>query len=283
MQLDFDSETLVPIRLTGMKRRALRSDNPYFEKQEAARVKRRRLELQRGYSTYPRVGYSSVPRARGASVTGEMKYFDTERATTAIAAVTTTWVAGTQCPPTTPAALNLCSPTVGAAINQRIGREIKVIKIKIKGRLIVPTQAAVSAADNGCLIRWLLVQDTQTNAAAMTGAQLLTDQVAADTTINAFQNLNNFGRFKVLKEKYFYFENPNQTGDPTAGDVVQGGFKRAFKCNYNFKHPVSVRFNATNGGTVADIVDNSFHVICGTDSNALVPEMAYVCRVGFKE
>lgn len=233
-----------------------------------------------GY-TPARRGYGSVARTRGAQVRGEMKYFDTERAATAIAAVTTTWGAGTILDP---AVFNtLVVPTVGAAINQRIGREIKVYKIKIKGEIIVPTQAAQAAADNASVMRYLLVQDQQTNAAQMTSAQLLSDQAAADTTIHAFQNLNNFGRFKVLKDKYVVFGNLNVAGSPTAADLVQSGTKKTFKCSVKFRKPVSIRFNATNGGTVADIIDNSFHFIIAAENVVYVPTVSYVSRVCYKE
>jgi len=228
-----------------------------------------------------RAGYGSVARTRGASVTGEMKYFDTELAATSVAAVTTTWVATTLRDPTTFNCLFV--PVVGAAINQRIGRQVNVMKIKMQGYVNIPAQSAQAAADNSSCVRFILVQDMQTNAAAMTAAQLLSDQAGPDTTIHAFQNLSNFGRFRVLKDKKITVSDMTLTGSPTTADVVQSGFKRAFKFNINFKQPVSVRFNATNGGTIADIIDNSFHFIIGTDQTALVPSVSYTCRVCYKE
>lgn len=248
-------------------------------------LKKAAYDWPRGQSgIQKRSGYTTVARTRGVYGRGEMKYFDTEHISAAITVVTTTWPAGTQAPPSNPACLTLCVPQVGAAINQRIGREIKVYKIRIKGHFTIPAQSAQSASDNATVIRYLLVQDMQTNAAAMTSAQLLADQTNASTTIDTYQNLSNVGRFKVLKDKTIYFSNANLAGSPTAGDLVQSGMKIPFKCTYNFKRsPVSMRFNATNGGTIADIIDNSFHFLCGTDNIALVPELAYVCRVCYKE
>lgn len=252
-------------------------------KQYQATKRRRTIPGTTRAQFYPqqRIGYGSVPRTRGASVTGEMKYFDTELSGTAITTVTTTWPAGTIKDPAV--FLTLCVPTVGAAINQRVGREIKVMKIKIKGTIYAGAQAAQAAADNGAQIRYILCMDMQTNAAAMTGAQLLTDGAAAENTINAFQNLSNFGRFKVLKDKTISLSNTNMAGSPTAGDVIQSGFKRPFKCNVNFKEPVRMRFNATNGGTIADIIDNSFHFLVGQDNVNLAATVAYTCRVAYKE
>jgi len=49
---------------------------------------------------------------------------------------------------------------------------------------------------------------------------------------------------------------------------------------------VKVQFNATNGGTVADIVDNSFHIICASTLDVTsnqVPLINYYSRVAYKE
>jgi len=237
-----------------------------------------------------RKGYGSVARARGAAVQGEMKYFDCDRTLSTLAAVTTTWVATTILDPLTSINLGdaavatpacLCAPKVSAALNGRIGRKIKVFKIKVNGTLNVPVQAAQAAGDAASKVRLLLVQDTQTNAAQMTSAQLLNDATGAETTINSFQNPNNFGRFRVLKDKMFRFENPSMAGTTPTIDTM--GLKQYFKMSINFKSPVLCNFNATNGGTVADIIDNSFHIICATDSTGLTPAIAYYSRVCYKE
>jgi len=250
-------------------------------------------KLQRkGKGPKGRANYTSVARTRGAAVTGEMKYFDCDYNATAITAVTTTWPAGTITDPLTTINLGsaavanplcLCVPTVGAALNQRVGRKITVRKIKIHGTIAVAAQAAQGAGDAASKIRIALVQDMQTNAAQMTGAQLYQDATAAATTISTFQNPNNFGRFRVLKDKIIQIGNLNLAGSPTANDVIQNGGKINFKFAVNFKKPVEVHFNATNGGTVADIVDSSFHILAGCDSTAVAPTLAYYSRVCYKD
>lgn len=241
-----------------------------------------------------RKGYSSVARTRGGAVTGEMKYFDATLSDSALSAVTSTWVAGTMKDPDTTINLGsaavatpLClfCPTVGAALNQRIGRKVLVRKIKVTGTINIAQQAAQAAADSANKIRILLVQDMQTNSAQMTGAQLLNDANAAQptVTINAFQNPNNFGRFRVLKDKMFTLSNLNLAGSPTAADVIQASLRYAFKFSVNFKVPLEVHFNATNGGTVADIVDNSFHIVCGCENISYAPTLSYYARTSYKE
>lgn len=231
-----------------------------------------------GSATFvPRAGYSSVARTRGASVQGEMKYFDTEVAGGAIPSIAA-WT-GTEFDPTT--FNTLCVPTVGAAINQRIGKAIKVMKIKINGIITVAAQSDAAAADGGSKVRLILYQDKQTNAAQAQGEQVMTPSTAAANAPNVFQNIDNFGRFVVLKDKTIIMENPNLTYDGT--NVEQNGILKPFKFTVKFKTPVQVRFNATNGGSVADIVDNSFHVIANCSSTGLLPNINYVCRVCYKE
>jgi len=238
-----------------------------------------------------RKGYSSTARTRGAAATGEMKYMDSELQLAAIGVCTTTWVAGTNADPTTTLNLgsaavatpaNLCSPTVGAALNQRIGRSILVHKIKVRGTIVCGSQTPANGGETASKVRILLVQDGQTNAGLMTGAQLLRDGGVATTTINSFQNPDNFGRFRVLKDVSFVMQDPNAYTDAVPAPAMNG-IKRNFKFNVNFKKPVKVQFNATNGGTGADIVDNSFHIFAGTDAAALTPTLSYYCRVAYKE
>lgn len=227
-----------------------------------------------------------------SKVTGEMKYFDCDFNSTAITAVTTTWVAGTIVDPLTTinlgsaavaAPLCLFVPIIGAQLNNRIGRQVNLMKIKITGTITVPVQAGQNTADNPGLIRLMCVWDKQTNAAQMTSAQLMQDATAAATTISSYMNPNNFGRFQVLKEKRFVVGDQNMAGEVAAGNVIIAGTKKYFKITYNFRKPVVVHFNATNAGTVADIVDNSFHVICGCDNIATGPQLAYYSRCSFKE
>ena len=185
---------------------------------------------------------------------GEMKYFDTYKTTTALGVVTTTWPAGAMVDPTTTVnlgaaavatPLSLFVPTVGSALNQRIGRSVLVRKIKVHGQITAAATGTGLAAYEPYLpqkVRLMLVQDSQTNAAQMTAAQLMNDAGAADTTINSYQNPNNFGRFRVLKDKDILIQDPNFTTEyepetPFAGYARTNGLIRNFKFNINFKVP----------------------------------------------
>lgn len=240
-------------------------------------------------SSAPRVGYSSVARARGAAVTGEMKYYDAELTATAITVITTTW-GTTNFDPATSIALGdpavatpacLCCPITSAAVNGRVGRKIYIYKVKVRGLVAVPNQSTGATSDAACKVRIMLVLDKQTNSAQAAGTALMQGGGGASSTINSFQNVSNFGRFNVLKDKQFIFGNTSMTG--AAAAIEQSGMKRPFKLNWKFKTPLVMHFQATNGGTVADVTDNSLHIFAACDSAGLAPTLAYYSRVCYKD
>ncbi len=224
-----------------------------------------------------RVGYSTVARTRGVYAKGEMKYFESALIAKAIPA-SVDWTA-TEMDPTTQNCLFV--PQQGSSIQQRIGQKATLHKLKIRGSIVVPPQANKTVTDSASQIRLILYQDMQTNGSFSQGENLMNSQAAsAIITVNSFQNVDNFGRFKVLKDKTLFLQNPNISWDGT--NMEQQGLIKSFKLNVNFKTPIQVRFNATNGGTVADIVDNSFHLIAATTSATLVPDLTYAVRASFK-
>lgn len=231
-----------------------------------------------------------VPLMKTSS--GEMKYFDCTRSNTGIFEVTTTWTSGVIDPATTvnlgaaAVATPLClfAPTVGAGLNQRIGRKVSVHKIKVRGRIDINSDDSQVIANTATVVRLMLVQDKQTNAAQMTGPQLLNDGAQTETTIFSYQNPNNFGRFRILKEKFIAIGDTNMAGEVGSSNVVSNGKMYYFKFNIVFKDPVQVNFNATNGGTVADIIDNSFHMVAGMeDCTYSSIGLSYYSRVCYKE
>lgn len=230
--------------------------------------------------------YNSVPRSRGAAVSGEMKYFDTYVDAKQFV-VNDTWSTSTIDPTLAPfAGMNtLFAPTVGAGVNQRIGKGCKIMKIKIRGTISLATGTGGTAPPPGTVVRILLVQDKQTNAAQMAGSDLMTGTSGAGAmvAIQSFQNINNFGRFRVWKDKKFRFDSPNY-GGALPSSVTVGGAAQNFKMSLRFgTSGLETRFNAGGAGTVADIVDNSFHIVGMASNNTLAPQITYYCRVCFKE
>lgn len=231
-----------------------------------------------GYVSVNRSGASLgfVPRSYGnpRAIT-ERKYFDSERTATALGALTASFASAEL----DPATLNtLFCPSTGDDYNNRTGRKCQVISIKIRGAITCAAQTNQTAADAASRVRLLLVQDLQTNAAQLNSEDVITSG-AGSGAIDMFQNPAFFGRFKVLKDKVMVLNNPNISYDGT--NIEQAGLARPFKFSIKFKKPVTVHFNSTNGGTVADIIDNSFHVIGGADDISLAPTIIYKCRVTY--
>lgn len=234
---------------------------------------KRAKKLPKG--TTQRSGFSSVARTRGASVQGEMKYFDTEVAQTTITGAAA-WT-GTEFDPTT--FNTLFVPVVGAGVNQRIGKQCKVLKVRVTGMIQQNQQANQTVADDPAVTTVALVLDKQTNAAQAQGEQVFTPTTNVINAPFANQNIDNFGRFSVLKRVWKVLENPTISYDGT--NIEQSGVTKLFSFKHKFKKPLIVRFNATNGGTVADIVDNSLHIMA--NSTTALSNIQYICRVYYKE
>ncbi len=70
---------------------------------------------------------------------------------------------------------------------------------------------------------------------------------------------------------------------PDPANIIQQGLILPFKLTCRFPKGVVTRFNITNGGTVADIVDNSFHLLINSTSIILGPTISYQVRVMYTD
>lgn len=219
-----------------------------------------------------------VPRSFGTPLAiTERKYYDSIKTTANFTSAAGGSFASAELDPGT--VNTLFAPTTGDDFNNRSGRKVQVIQIKIRGLIQQAVQAAQTTADPIPVVRMLLVQDTQTNTAQLNSEDVLGNAVTSP--IFAFQNPAFFGRFKVLKDKVFNIPVPF-SGQDAAGTFVQGSKDIYFKWNIKFKKPVVVHFNSTNGGTVADIVDNSWHIIGAQSENAgMQCSVTYQARTTF--
>jgi len=160
----------------------------------------------------------------------------------------------------------LCLPTLGTDMTQRIGRKICLKTLAIRGNLgisnTLPTPPTVS--DIGVLwARLIVLWDTQPN-----GANPSATDVLKTASVFSPLNLNNRDRFRVLRDKMYTF-------DPFAYDPAGTATTAWNKTNQNIKIFVKLPnletiFNATNGGTVADIASGNliaFWLGSGTGNN----------------
>jgi len=221
-----------------------------------------------------------APRAN----TGEMKYFDTQRTDGAMAD-NSSW-AGTELAPNQGTPNTLICPTVGAAINQRIGRKIFLYKLRIRGTVTLGGSAATNSIGDPVKVRLALVQDMQTNTTQAQGEQIFSTPLLGNAlyTVNQFQSLDSLGRFKVWKDKMMVIQ-PGNSVNATASTSGLAAVARDFKMNFVFKKPIEISFNSVNGGTISDVVDNSFcmygTVSPGAGANPV--NVLYVARAYYKE
>lgn len=221
-----------------------------------------------------------VPRSFGNPMAiTERKYFDTQLANTTLNASATDWTA-TEVDPTT---LNcLFVPVLGDDFNNRTGRNVRLMKIKVRGEIRYAVQTNQATLDITPKVRLILYVDRQTNGVQAQGEDLIQSGSATAPSIDMFQNVNNFGRFRVLRDRTFTLTQPNVVAATAAGNtIIQGGCVKNFEFNYTWKKGLVVHFNNTNGGTVADIVDNSIHLVCNASDNAIAPQINYKVRSTF--
>lgn len=205
----------------------------------------------------------------------ERKYFDSEVSATTIP-TTAQYFTGCELDPAT---LNtIFAPVIGDDFFNRQGRKVQVISIKIRGEVQVGAQSNQTVQDQCSLIRLALVMDKQTNGVQLNSEDVFQGNVNVGAGYLSFQNAAFFGRFKVLKDKFIALRPPVSVYDGV--NIEQAGYSVPFKWNVKFKTPVTVHYNATNGGTVADVVDNSFHVL-GGQTTAGFAVVNYKCRVTF--
>ncbi len=236
---------------------------------ERPATKRRRLRL----------GRYGVARTMGPFAYSESKYFDSFLDASAVSE-STDWVNGEDDPVT----LNtLVVPVEGSDIDNRIGRKIAIYKIALRGMIITDSIAAGAVALNNPVIRIILYLDTQTNGTQSQSEELMATPGAADEALVTctFQNLANLGRFRVLRDILVQAE--RTWVQDAAGTASQGGRDAYWRMTVKFKKPIIMRFNATSGGTVGDIVDNSFHIIANASDSDFATKISYQCRAYYKD
>lgn len=242
----------------------MKRTNPYEANRQRAAKRRTQRQIARRYGFLPpRVTYAgSMVPAR----TGGYRPNRTERKVNDL--TTATYQANT-----TGSIVLLANPVLGSDFNQRIGRKIILKSVYIRGYI---SQEGADAASIGIfagtqLARLIIFADMQPNGAS----PALTDLLVEATSCSQL-NLNNRDRFKIYCDKQFVL-------DPY---LVTTTVQQSLGCASNQGRPVKkykklnleMIFNATNGGTIADINSGALYMCwvgnraagVGTDCQARV-------------
>jgi len=225
------------------------------------------------------------------------KYFDCHNYVALVSPLAgDTWAAATN---VTPGGNGLSLPLQGTDQFKIEGRQCYIRGIRIKGLLYRETgfnSATTNAAElqaNGpgaSPIRIVLVQDTQTNTTMFDPNLLFKPKpvgtpAGGDIAFNYPQNIDHVGRFRVLKDKVKYIANDQYWFNNNGASIHRCFGSVAFKINVKFNKPILVKLKTSNGGTIADMQDNSFHLLCGDGGGTVTPatSLKYTSRVIFSE
>lgn len=194
---------------------------------------------------------------RFATRGGELKFFDTTKVQSVIAAVGNI----------TDLSVNLIPQ--GVTESTRVGRKCVVKRIHFRGEVRMPDSAASgTTADR---LRIIIYQDKQANGATATIASLL-----ETTSIDSFRNLAESGRFRVLLDRNYDVAAQSGSGNGTVDRF--GEQKKTFKFNKLCNIPLE--FAATTGA-ITEIRSNNIGVLA--ISEAGVVTLQYTCRIRFSD
>jgi len=149
-------------------------------------------------------------------------------------------------------------PALGTDYNQRIGRKTLIKKYYIRGR--AQTEASAQSAATtittvALQARAIVLIDKQPNGLAPATTDLL---VSADPASQL--NLNNRDRFKILADRTYEFD-PYANNSGVGGSSMSNQIKKVklFK-KWRRGKGIETIFNATNGGTIADINSGALYL-----------------------
>lgn len=166
--------------------------------------------------------------------------------------------------PSTPK--HLTSIAQGDGPSQRDGRQVVINSLFIRGR-------CVNNRPYGARVRIAIVLDTQTN-----GSVPVADEVYmfpnAGTEIDSFRNLEWTQRYKVLYDKTFTLNAfPFLDG---VGGIESSRPVKNFEVNLTNLN-IRQQYKDT-GGELANVTDNSFHIMAVSDNSDLSVEYQSRCR-----
>lgn len=154
----------------------------------------------------------------------------------------------------------LNAPVLGTDLYNRVGRRICMKSIQLGGFV----RLKVSQTATSVMGRIILFYDAQPNGAAPVLGDILRDSTVAATASNfGFINLNNRSRFKIIRD---YQMNLNACTSNAGGQISNLTMKDNENHSYNIDWyerlpKLETVYNATNGGTVADITTGTLYLL----------------------
>lgn len=153
----------------------------------------------------------------------------------------------------------------GTTDNTRIGNKIVLQNIRLRGTLRIPANDV-----SGDRVRMILYRDMQTNGAAAAVTDLL-----ATAAIDSYYNMDNIGRFKIIKDKFIDLNPGSGTDLAGSGNLL---YLKGFKMNH--KAMCHINYSSTTGAITELRTDNYALLVISEIGLATIQG---ALRVTFKE
>ncbi len=167
---------------------------------------------------------------------------------------------------------SICVIPAGTGESERIGRYIHIKKIQFKFDLRL---LAGNGFDDSTFARIVVYLDKQCNGATATWAQLYKN-VGPDWM--AQRNLENVGRFRVLKDKTFRFQPTAGCGDGTTNFYM--GVRYMRRMTVSFKKPLRILYSGVTGALTEICCNNIGIAMVGESAKPAVSALIRVRYTG---
>lgn len=187
----------------------------------------------------------------------EKKFLDTARAEIAIAA--TAALTGGEYDPSAGCTGCLSCPAQGDTEQSRDGKRIVIDSLIVKG-YVVNGPTASTAVEGVTKVFLAVVLDTQSNGAQLNSEDVFKSLGGSDA-FNACptKNLLFGNRFRILKSQVYDLTPPGAF--VASANFGANGVRRDFDWYIPFKGGLQVNLNAGTTADVANVIDNSIHIV----------------------
>lgn len=174
----------------------------------------------------------------------------------------------------------ISTPAVGDGEQNRDGKRILIDMVEVKGNIIGNAFELQAGPSSSMKVFVALVLDTQSNGAQLNSEDVFKNAAAnVDTNASPLRNLLFGSRFRVLKHELFDMD--TKTLSHFAVDSFSWAARGCpFEWFIPFKEPLVVNFNAGTTASIANVVDNSLHIIAfATKADGTI---SYNARIRFR-
>ncbi len=238
----------------------------------------------KGYTTYhrtpgqmaARVGGSRSGNVRTAGFLGvEHKFYDTALVSCPIVASTS--AAGGECDPSATSLIS--TPPQGDTASSRDGKRIVIESVQLQGDVFIPSRTGITTLDDAPVIFVALIQDTQTNAATVESEDVFVNPSGSlNTASGPLKNLLSGKRFITHK---IWQINVGQLTAVSEADNNQAIMGVHIPFSVYKKLTMEVDFNGGTTASVANVVNNSLHVIAYVNDASWAAVLSYNARIRF--